>query len=89
MCRDSRQGEGKERESEERGREPNQNQTGDRPDKGTNRRTENHTNTGREGQQAKSHREKGRRMWRLTLIVIIIILDGLDVFLFFYHHWAS
>ena len=38
--------------------------------------------TGREGQQAKTHREKDRRMWRLTLIVIIIILDGLDVFFF-------
>ena len=38
--------------------------------------------TGREGQQAKTHREKDRRMWRLTLIVIIIILDGLDGFFF-------
>ena len=42
--------------------------------------------TGREGQQAKTHREKDRRMWRLTLIVMIIILDG---FFFFNHHWAN
>ena len=40
--------------------------------------------TGREGQQDKTHREKDRRMWRLTLIVIIIILDGLDGFSFFF-----
>ena len=45
-------------ESVQRGREPNEKQTGDLPDSGTDRRIENHTNTRREDQQAKSHRKK-------------------------------
>ena len=54
----SRQEEEKERESEERGREPSQKKTGDRPDKGTDRRKENHTT---EGERASRLSHTGRK----------------------------